>query len=759
MVSENRKRCIALLLFVGLCLPFALLVVRDVSQPLFGSGDLAQWGYTGFYFGENLRFTPFPSLDLLNDKVFYPYGVNNVLQPWGIEWNLLSAGLDKVFGRGPWLQLYYLATVLITACGAYLLMEKEFGFLKAMLTGFGSTFLNFYAINKYPDHFNYSVVHWQTLSILSDFLLVQKVFERKHVSLRFVLFKVCAMILSAGIDLNYITGIAIVSFLFSGLFVLVVLVVRKAREAQGFTDSFKGLMGIWRQEVLKDPASLVAIGTTAILGAFFYLPLALQIAREATGFPHISAGTSQWSSPWRIFIPYFPGFNPGSGFSLGDFPEGLGAGAVGWTLLIPGLLGLFQARKKIVMFLPLLGVLGLCLFYHPIQFPTLKIFPWFVYARGGSRFTCAYPAIFVAFATQATLKNRSHQVRNILLGLFALLAVTEIATAYSVKGSYAPWKPEATFYPFMETVRSHPGEAVLDWPFCIAGGNAVGTSRLGPFYGRNNYVYALRMFHGKKVVGQYFGRLDYSQIEPHLMAGWDKLFSPDTPDYMAATRQTRCFSEEEWKFFLEFFRLNDFAGINLYVDLLPDSCVAQFYERIGRPIAETRIPLAGRVVFIPKPPALRPFLDLEAGKKLKYLPALRTAVPGLLETDRPAHFSFTGIGDLSMQYGRPFRWALGPRSRILFRLEKAGMVELDLGVVTPIPNQTIRVTVNGVDYGDLFQFGEREGLQRRIRFRGNEGENEIRLSYRYWNHNGVVIAPFWSAPLAALIVHFQVIVL
>ena len=86
------------------------------------------------------------------------------------------------------------------------------------------------------------------------------------------------------------------------------------------------------------------------------------------------------------------------------------------------------------------------------------------------------------------------------------------------------------------------------------------------------------------------------------------------------------------------------------------------------------------------------------------------------------------------------------------------MVQLDLGIVTPIPDQAIRVAVNGVEHGDPFRVGEREGTQR-IRFRGNEGENEITLSYRYWNHNGVVIAPYWSAPLAALIVYFQLIVL
>jgi hypothetical protein len=350
-------------------------------------------------------------------------------------------------------------------------------------------------------------------------------------------------------------------------------------------------------------------------------------------------------------------------------------------------------------------------------------------------------------------------MRNIAIGILPLLATVEIATAYSVKLNYTPWKPDGAFYSYMETVKIQPGEAVLDWPFCIAGGNAVGTSRLGPYYGRNNYVYALRRFHGKKVVGQYFGRLDYSQIEPFLLAGWDKLFSPDTPDYMVSTRQTRCFSEEEWEFFIEFFRLNDFAGINLYTDLLPASCVEDFHRRLGKAIAETRIPLAGRIVFIPKPAKLRHGIDPEAGKKLKYLPSIRSRVASLMETDRPAIFSYAGLSGLSFESQHRFRWALGPRSRVQFRLEKSGPMELDLAIVSPIPNQRIHVVVNGVDYGNLFEFEGKKWLRRQIRFHGNEGDNEIQLSYQYWNHKGVVFAPFWSAPLAAMILNFQVITL
>jgi hypothetical protein len=123
-------------------------------------------------------------------------------------------------------------------------------------------------------------------------------------------------------------------------------------------------------------------------------------------------------------------------------------------------------------------------------------------------------------------------------------------------------------------------------------------------------------------MGQYFGRLHPSQIEPYLQAGWDKLFFPDSSDVSKATRQARCFRPAEWSFFTDFYKLNDFAGINLYVDLLPEDCVGEFYTRFGTPAAETLVPGAGRVKFIAKSPELRNRVNLPLGAKLKFEPRL-----------------------------------------------------------------------------------------------------------------------------------------
>ncbi|RYF66173.1 MAG: hypothetical protein EOO39_23515, partial [Cytophagaceae bacterium] len=78
------------------------------------------------------------------------------------------------------------------------------------------------------------------------------------------------------------------------------------------------------------------------------------------------------------------------------------------------------------------------------------------------------------------------------------------------------------------------------------------------------------------------------------------------------------FTEAQWQFFDRFYTLNDFAGINLCTDLLPKSCVNAFYARYGQPIAETQIPITGRIVFIPKSAIVRARVNSELGKLIHF---------------------------------------------------------------------------------------------------------------------------------------------
>ena len=125
-----------ILVVVTISFAFSILVIKNFSDPLMGEADTSQWEYVGFYLTKNLRFTPLPQLDLVNNQVFYPYGTNSVFQPWGVERDVLYAIFKSFIGIKPWLQIYYLATVLVTAIGAFILLVWDYGFVRASGAGF-----------------------------------------------------------------------------------------------------------------------------------------------------------------------------------------------------------------------------------------------------------------------------------------------------------------------------------------------------------------------------------------------------------------------------------------------------------------------------------------------------------------------------------------------------------------------------------------------------------------------------------------------
>ena len=663
------NKCIALqvLAFICISLAFSFLVIKDFSIPLTGDGDTVHWEYIGFYVAKNLNFLPFPKLELVNNQVFYPYGTDSVFQMWGFERDIFYTILSSVFGSGPWLQIYYFLTVLVTAIGAFILLVQDYGFARAIGAGTLVSFFNFYAINKYPDHLNISVLHWTTLSLVADFLIVKRVTLRRHVSLRLILVRACLLILSLGQDLGYIAGFALTSFTVSTIFIAVLLCYRYIRGDLRLIELFQSVVETYKSEFSTSPLTYLVLLGLSIIAGYIYLPLVFQIAREAKSFDFTGVADGVWwVNPLRLLIPFLPGLNPKLPFEqvLRDSPEDLGGGSPGWFLLILGTVGLWQARKRITIFIPLLLIFILCILYHPGSFsikgflffilgtvllwqarkritifiplllifilyilyhdpilPTLKIFPWFAFNRVAERSTVIYPVILCLFALEIKfdgLRSRSRQLVSVLL---VCLACTELYTAYSFKLSYQPHSLDKSFLTYMDYVKEQPGEAVLDWPFCVTGGNGIGTTQgLCPYYKLNSGVYALRRFHEKKVMGQYFGRLHPSQIEPYLQAGWDHLFFPDA-DFFKATHQTRCFRPTEWSFFTDFYKLNEFAGINLYVDLLTEDCITEFYARLGTPVAETLVPGAGRVKFIPKSQELRNQVNLALGSRLKFEPA------------------------------------------------------------------------------------------------------------------------------------------
>lgn len=171
------------IVFVFICISLPILYgvffIRNFSMPLSGGGDIDEWEYVGYYLAENISFNPFPSLVFQNNQSFYPFGTTQVFSDWSLESNYWFAFFYKNFGNGAWLNFYYILSLIISFLGSYLILKKVFGQNKAFLAGFIVTFVNFYALNKYPDHFNHSTIHWTVLSIFTDFILVKRIFLEK----------------------------------------------------------------------------------------------------------------------------------------------------------------------------------------------------------------------------------------------------------------------------------------------------------------------------------------------------------------------------------------------------------------------------------------------------------------------------------------------------------------------------------------------------------------------------------------------------
>ncbi|GAB4026502.1 hypothetical protein [Spirosoma koreense] len=614
---------VVLLIFGCLTILYGAFFLRNFSGPLadLNAGDIDQWDYMGYYVAKNLSFTPLPHLDLINDQTLYPYGTNHVFQGWAFEQNLFYAIGYHLFGNGPWLNVYYLLSLFVLSTGTYLLLRKDYGAFRAALAGLFVTFLNFYALNKYPGHYAYAMIHWTVLSMLTDFLLTRRVVLKESVSLRFLLLKGLLLTLCLGHDVGYILGYALSSFALNSLFIGAVLGWRLVRGPGKPAQRIGQVINGWWQEARLRPLVPVVLLLLVVALAWLYVPLLLEVFQAANSFVFKDrfAGGHGWVHPLRLLMPYLPGFNPvidPLGRYLHDMPEGNGAGSAGWFLLILGILGFWTTRKSIRWaYVPFVVFGVMHALYHPIQMPILQIFPWDRFNRIPSRVTIAYPVILTIFAL-----HWSGRVRPIALTILLLVGLVEVFSVYGFRHTQEPYYFPASFDPYMNRIRQQPGEAILDWPFCVIGGNGVGFGQgLCPLYQRNNTLYALQRFHGKKTVGQYFGRLNEAQVQPFVKAGWGALLDhPDTHNLWAAKQLTTCLTDEQWRFFEQFYQYNDFAGINLCIDLLPKDCVEEFYKRVGRPVASTEIPGAGRIVFIPKPASMRQKVNRQLGQSVRF---------------------------------------------------------------------------------------------------------------------------------------------
>jgi hypothetical protein len=517
--------------------------------------------------------------------------------------------------------MYYLLSQSVAAGGLYLILRKEVGRVPAGVVGFLAVFLNCYAIAKYHEHLNYSTMHWSLLAIASDFVITARVVAGRTPRLSVLLWRALILVAGLGMDLTYVASVNVLSLVTSTVCCGLVVLIRSA-VGKRWDPALRRLPRVWARECGVAPLRCVALVMAMCLVAWLYVPLVLQIAGAATSRHEVApideevvkadgAALINRVNIWRLVLPYLPGWNPATVKSeQGYWVEGMGGGSVGWTILALGLLGLvslvMRPGGRAMAAAPALIMLALMLVYLE-QCALLKWLPVFHYARVVDRFSMFFPLLILTPALLAPWRRwwRRHRVVRVAVVGMVCLALTEGAVGYRLAhGGRVPPKLDPTLLPFMDRVRNSPGEAVLEWPFCVAGGNGVGTKQLGLYYGRNAQLGFYRRFHEKSVVGLYFGRLRPSVFLPLYQQGWSKMFMPDDKSYFRSRRQRKPFDDQQWAFFESFFRAGDFCGLILCVDLLAPGEEAEFYRRFGSPVSRSTIASVGSVVFIPRSPDL-----------------------------------------------------------------------------------------------------------------------------------------------------------
>ncbi len=613
----------------------AMWAVGDFSQPMSDGNDTDVYEYVGYYFWKNLTLWPFPHLNLTTNQTFYPYGTNQTFLDWGFERDYWYALCYWLNGNrpGPYIQFYYVYSLVLTALGSFWLLRNRFPAWRLFVFGLAVSVFNFYALFKFPVHLNVCVGHYTVLCIVATYRLLATApaLPLKKgggvITLNFLIGWATLHVLVLSQELGYVAGFGLAFTTVAGIIMLLANTRNRLTPNRftpnplnrGLPDSGKGNnctpsatksphlgkgnnctssatksplfrgLGVSRLRVYAETKPLLLLAFF-LLALWLYLPLALQIVVNARQFDFGDVVPSRmWSHPARLLIPYIPGldqFTVGYERFFGDSFESFGQGSPGLWLIIAAAVGWWAIRRRVALWLPIVVMLALCLLYHPLLLPTLKIFPWFAFNRHGGRASLIYPVLLGLLALHVPVPKS--RISWLVMSGLGMLMLVEWGYPYSVYVQLDRPRLPASFFRYVEVVRQTPGEAILDWPFCTTGADGpTATAELCPHYQEQNAVFTFRRFYDKKGVGQYFGRLSMAQTEPFRRDGWPRLL---LPDYV--------FTEADWRFLDDFLRKNDFAGINLYPDLLAPEQVRQFYVRYGKPVAETRFPAAGRVQFL-----------------------------------------------------------------------------------------------------------------------------------------------------------------
>ncbi len=547
-----------------------------LSAPLVGAGDTEHLEWMPYFFGRVLEFHPWPQLKLFQDWINFPAGTTATYLPYSWESNYAVAALTAALGPANWSFVYFLASHAALFFLSWRLLNLLTTRRASAAVAFLIAFANVYAQNKFPRHANMAFCHWTSLTIVLAYTMLALVHQRRLDTVRRLLPAIPLLgTLSLGQDPGYLLPLCLTIWFVA---FLSLVVTRPTRNALADLSSIKPLLHEWRS---CRPYVMACFALTVFF-LFLYLPLSLQVALDALAHPPVEQG-SQWANPLRWLIPAFPYLlNPGwDAFKdvLVDVGDIELVGSPGWYFILAAGLGAFSPRggRRLERNF-LLTLLGILVLFHPVWLPTLKLFPWHVYSRNSARYSVAL-APLLALLALPFFEKWNAQSRSIRAWFCVILLAEAAAQIFPLGGTIrTQTKEEKEYFAY---VKALPGEALLEWPYCLTAWNQPPE---GPCVARptHYYTYNAQRFHGKKVPSADLGRASKRE-----RAEWA---ANPLNELLAAVEKQRCFSESEWRRFLELFRTPQFAALELYPELLPKVCLPEWEKRLGMPTRRLKIP-------------------------------------------------------------------------------------------------------------------------------------------------------------------------
>jgi hypothetical protein len=625
-------------------------VAGNLTAPLAGAQDIGQWLHLGRQAADQVQGTPWPVLDLGTADGPLPYPQNPALQPWSFERDAVVGGMLALAGPGPWVQWYYVASLLLVVVGARLIAGRELGPHRAWLLGAAAALANGYALLRFPAHANIAACHWLVLCVLVDVLICRRLAVDRAIAWPLVRWRLALTGLCAGLEPAYVCATALTTGLVTGGWLAALVVWRCRQHGRRWRCWWRTAQRRISALSRRGWVGLASVGLWTLL----LLPSLIALVAQA-GDVAALRGSGYWTAPWRLLMPMLPWTADVPG---GDMPEFPWDGSPGLGLLLAAVIALICLRGRAWLFLPIVTLIAASACLVPGEVGLWSL-PWHQAARVGPRALLIVAPLCAAVAIACWPQRPIRWLRWAAVPLL-LLVVAEATTAAWAQGfRLRPvYQPTAQLLDLYAQVQRSPGRSILDVPSSIIAGNGVGVGyELLPR--ATDGMAAERVFHGKLTSSAYRGRATPLMVAAHQEAGWTRWMHlvVDGPPPWMPTDGARQRCREAADFAAAYLAAEDGAGLLVRPGLVHPQVLRAIIDRFGRPVAAASQPTSGGLWWIPwRAPAIAPRPHMPP-------PALwpgSVVIPGQRGSDE-----LLGEGWHTLEDGRV--WSSGRRAGLVLR--------------------------------------------------------------------------------------------